>query len=434
MPTIDQLAPASSAADTDECIISQGGVSRKITRSQVLNGLQDKILLAPRSLVGRVTTGVGSFEVISVGQNLSFNGNTLSASASPFLVSQLPSGVVPAAGDILPLSQSGTNVAVSYAQFLSGINQLPNVDLSNGFVTPRGSSTPQTLANLTAAMVPAAGGSMTGPLSLAANPASALQAATKAYVDSSASLLLPLAGGSLVGPLVLSALPTQPMQASTKSYVDNATSGLLSTAGGSLAGTLTLKADPTSALQAATKSYTDLKIVRSGDSMTGTLGLASDPVTPFQAATKNYVDVQVATSLGKAGGTLTGSLILASDPSLGAQAATKQYVDQRLLRSGDTLSGALGLAADPVSANQAATKNYVDTLAASAVLKSGASMGGALTLASDPSGPLQASTKQYADLKLASAERCPKALGSQIKIAEVQFHHEVTNQYLWSKF
>jgi glutamine synthetase len=41
---------------------------------------------------------------------------------------------------------------------------------------------------------------------------------------------------------------------------------------------------------------------------------------------------------------------------------------------------------------------------------------------------------RYADVKLASAERCPKALGSLIKISEVQFHHEVTNQYLWSRF
>lgn len=41
---------------------------------------------------------------------------------------------------------------------------------------------------------------------------------------------------------------------------------------------------------------------------------------------------------------------------------------------------------------------------------------------------------KYADLKLASAERCPKALGSLIKTAEIQFHHEVTNQYLWSQF
>jgi glutamine synthetase len=42
--------------------------------------------------------------------------------------------------------------------------------------------------------------------------------------------------------------------------------------------------------------------------------------------------------------------------------------------------------------------------------------------------------KRYADLKLASADRCPKALGTQIKSPEIQFHHEVTNQYLWSKF
>jgi glutamine synthetase len=41
---------------------------------------------------------------------------------------------------------------------------------------------------------------------------------------------------------------------------------------------------------------------------------------------------------------------------------------------------------------------------------------------------------RYAELKLAQAERCPKALGTQIKAAEVMYHHEVTNQYLWSQF
>jgi glutamine synthetase len=41
---------------------------------------------------------------------------------------------------------------------------------------------------------------------------------------------------------------------------------------------------------------------------------------------------------------------------------------------------------------------------------------------------------RYAELKQASAERCPKALGSLIKVSEVQFHHEVTNQYLWNIF
>jgi glutamine synthetase len=41
---------------------------------------------------------------------------------------------------------------------------------------------------------------------------------------------------------------------------------------------------------------------------------------------------------------------------------------------------------------------------------------------------------RFAELKLAQAERCPKALGTQIKTSEVQFHHEVTNQYLWNQF
>jgi glutamine synthetase len=41
---------------------------------------------------------------------------------------------------------------------------------------------------------------------------------------------------------------------------------------------------------------------------------------------------------------------------------------------------------------------------------------------------------KFAELKQASAERCPKQLGSRVKTAEVQFHHEVTNQYLWSQF
>ena len=42
--------------------------------------------------------------------------------------------------------------------------------------------------------------------------------------------------------------------------------------------------------------------------------------------------------------------------------------------------------------------------------------------------------ERYIALKTMQADRCPKALGSKIKASEVQFHHEVTNQYLWSQF
>jgi glutamine synthetase len=42
--------------------------------------------------------------------------------------------------------------------------------------------------------------------------------------------------------------------------------------------------------------------------------------------------------------------------------------------------------------------------------------------------------EKYAGAKLAAADRSPKALGSRIKRSEVMFHHEVTNQFLWSQF
>ena len=42
--------------------------------------------------------------------------------------------------------------------------------------------------------------------------------------------------------------------------------------------------------------------------------------------------------------------------------------------------------------------------------------------------------QRYADLKRASADRCPRLLGTVVKAAEVQFHHEVYNQYLWNQF
>jgi glutamine synthetase len=41
---------------------------------------------------------------------------------------------------------------------------------------------------------------------------------------------------------------------------------------------------------------------------------------------------------------------------------------------------------------------------------------------------------RYAELKRASADRCPRLLGNVVKAPEVQFHHEVYNQYLWNQF
>jgi glutamine synthetase len=42
--------------------------------------------------------------------------------------------------------------------------------------------------------------------------------------------------------------------------------------------------------------------------------------------------------------------------------------------------------------------------------------------------------ERYAALKEASADRCPRQLGTFVKGPEVQYHHEVYNQFLWNMF
>ncbi len=41
---------------------------------------------------------------------------------------------------------------------------------------------------------------------------------------------------------------------------------------------------------------------------------------------------------------------------------------------------------------------------------------------------------RYVDLKQASADRCPRLLGTFVKAPEVQYHHDVYNQFLWNLF
>ena len=120
-----------------------------------------------------------------------------------------------------------------------------------------------------------AGGTMTGTLVLAADPASALHAATKQYADTK----LPLAGGTLTGALILSANPSTALGAATKQYVDNADSALTSAY---------TAAD--TALSASLTMSISGKLSLSGGTMTGALTLAADPSSALHAATKQYVD------------------------------------------------------------------------------------------------------------------------------------------------
>lgn len=46
----------------------------------------------------------------------------------------------------------------------------------------------------------------------------------------------------------------------------------------------------------------------------------------------------------------------------------------------------------------------------------------------------QENKEKFAERKILSAERCAKELGTMVKTSEILFHHEVTNQYIWSRF
>jgi hypothetical protein len=248
-----------------------------------------------------------------------------------------------------------------------------------------------------ASSVPRTGGSLSGAITLAGDPTGPLQAATKEYVDTRVMR----SGDTLVGSLVLATDPTTALQASTKGYVDTQLSYALLKTGGSVSGPIILAGDPISVLQATTKQYTDTRVLRAGDTLIGPLMLAADPASPLQAATKNYVDTQTSAFLPRAGGTLTGNLVLSGDPTGTFQAATKHYVDNSQVNglplSGGTLVGSLFLAGQPVSAAQAANKQYVDAQIATTLPIQGGTLSGFLTLAGTPATPLHAATKGYVD-------------------------------------
>ncbi|MBN8925459.1 MAG: hypothetical protein J0H19_02420 [Rhodospirillales bacterium] len=472
MPTIDELAPATAAADTDQLVVSQAGLTRRLSRAQVVAGLQPELSIPSGRLIGRSSTGSGPVETISLGANLTLTNGTLAAASTPFVVSQLPNGLVPSTTDLIPILQGGTTVAVTYSQFQNSLGRVNNVDVSQAMVTPTGGAASRRLADIAQTMLSTSGGTMTGALTLSGLPAAGGDAATKDYVDATAAAALPRSGGTLSGALTLSGNPSLASHAATKAYVDGQVGTALPRSGGTLAGALTLNGDPVAGNQAATKQYVDTRVARGGDTLTGPLTLAGAPTSALHAATKSYVDIQVQSALPLTGGTLSGSLILAGDPSLAHQAATKsyvdahsgtgltpsggtmtgvlvlaadpvsafqavtkQYVDAKISRSGDTLTGPLVLAGDPTTGPQAATKSYVDSVATAsgALLRSGGTLTGPLTLSGDPTTTTQAATKRYVDAQVATA--LPQSGGTvsgalTLSTAPTAAGHAATKQYV----
>jgi len=117
--------------------------------------------------------------------------------------------------------------------------------------------------------------------------------ATQPYVDTAVATKLSLAGGTMTGPIVLPANPTTPLQAATKQYSDSGDTAL-QTQVTSLQGTVTtLNANPVTLTYVNT--HDALKVNKAGDTMTGQLVLPGAPTLVTHAVTKGYVDTLVTT-------------------------------------------------------------------------------------------------------------------------------------------
>ena len=147
MPTIDQLDSASAVADADELIVSQNEVARKATRAQIVAGLQLQLAVPQGSVLGRSSTGTGRPETLTLGPGLTLSGGLLSVSAPPQDFSTLPLAGAPGGADLVPLGQTGRDVALPYAQFMAGISGLAAIDGSGLVARPSGATTSRRLAD-----------------------------------------------------------------------------------------------------------------------------------------------------------------------------------------------------------------------------------------------------------------------------------------------
>jgi hypothetical protein len=150
MTTIGQLPPASSVSDTDEIAIYQNSQTLSATRAQFLAGTQAALAVPQNSLLGGVGPGTASPVAIAIGANLSLSGSTLSATAAPFEIPSLATGVQPQADDLVAMGQGGADVAVPYGNFLAGMGNISGLPGGALMATAKGATTSRRLDALAA--------------------------------------------------------------------------------------------------------------------------------------------------------------------------------------------------------------------------------------------------------------------------------------------
>jgi hypothetical protein len=79
MPTIPQLPPATETTAQDEIPLSQAGITKSVTISELLASVQTAIEIPSGTLLGRVSLGPGGPEPVYVSTGLALQSESLLA-------------------------------------------------------------------------------------------------------------------------------------------------------------------------------------------------------------------------------------------------------------------------------------------------------------------------------------------------------------------
>ncbi len=138
---------------------------------------------------GNTSTPIGADGFVSM--NLTPNASALPAGSYYTATYHLSDGTVNQEYWVVPAAASASIASVRAQLEPSTIAVQP---VSQAYVN-------SAIASLSGSWLPLAGGTLTGPLNLNADPSGANQAATKHYADQLAAAQVPLSGGTLTGPL-----------------------------------------------------------------------------------------------------------------------------------------------------------------------------------------------------------------------------------------
>lgn len=224
-----------------------------------------------------------------------------------------------------------------------------------------------------------AGGTMVGPLVLAADPVADMEAATMGYVIDADALLLPLTAGPtvpLTGELHLpAAAPTLPAVATNKLYVDTADTALqdqitLLASNLLYSGSIDVVTDtgaytaesgiPAGPLPVATAHANKYVIVNNG----GTAAAGNIPAGTYALGDWIVSDGTAWLQMPIGQGSVTGGNVVITPPATqptwtNIQLAIDGLEANKLDKAGGTMTGVLVLAADPVGLLEPVTLGYL---------------------------------------------------------------------------